>query len=94
MLTFAFARSFEKSLKRLHSQEKVTLKRQLDSFMLAIALHQIPTGFGLKKLSLNLWEFRTDIAIRVLFHWRKETVTFLFVGNHNEVGRFLKHYLS
>lgn len=93
MLQFAFARSFKRSLKSLHSREKVALQRQVDSFMLAMDARQIPTGFGLKKLGGDLWEFRTDLAIRVLFQWDKNTVTFLFVGNHNEVQQFLRYYL-
>ena len=60
--------------------------------MMAMDVRQIPTGFGLKKFGGDLWEFRTDLPIRVLFQGDKESVTFLFVGNHNEVQRFLKHY--
>lgn len=61
--------------------------------MLAMDVRQIPTGFGLKKVGGELWEFRTELAIRVLFEWKKGIITFLFVGNHNEVQQFLKHYL-
>ena len=93
MLEFAFARSFRRSLKGLHPQEKVAIQRQVDSFMLAMDVRTIPTGFGLKKLGDDLWEFRTDLPIRVLFQWDKSVVTFLFLGNHNEVQRFLSHYL-
>ena len=93
MLQFAFARSFQKSLKGLYPQEKVAIQRQVDSFMLAMDARQIPTGFGVKKLGGSLWEFRTDLAIRVLFDWNKSNVTFLFAGNHNEIQLFLKHYL-
>ena len=92
MLQFAFARSFQKSLKDLHPQEKVAIQRQLDSFMLAIDVRQIPAGYGLKKLADQLWEIRTDLALRVLFHWDEDSITFLFVGNHNEVHRFCKYY--
>lgn len=93
MMQFAFARSFEKSLKGFNPHEKIVLQRCVDSFMLAIDARQIPTGFGLKKLGSNLWEFRMDSAIRILFQWNKNCMTFLFVGNHNEVQQFLKHYL-
>lgn len=93
MLQFAFASSFQKSLKGLHPREKVAIQREVDSFMLAMDARQIPTGFGVKKLGGTLWEFRTDLAIRVLFDWNKNAVIFLFVGNHNEVQQFLRHYL-
>ena len=35
--------------------------------MLAMDVRKIPTGFGLKKLGDDLWEFRADLPIRVLF---------------------------
>lgn len=70
------------------------MQRQIDAFMLAMDVRQIPAGFGLKKLGQDLWEFRTDLAYRVLFQWNKDSITFLFVGNHNEVHQFLKHYIS
>lgn len=92
MPRFAFARSFEKSLKGLHVHEKVALQRRLDSFMLAMDVRLIPTGYGVKKLADQLWEFRTDLALRVLFRWDKDSVTFLFVGNHNEVSRFCRYF--
>lgn len=60
--------------------------------MLAIDVRQLPAGFGLTNLGKELWEFRTDLAIRVLFHWKHDSITFLFVGNYNEVRRFVRHY--
>lgn len=92
MIHFGFARSFERSLKGLHLAQKVEIQRQVDSFMLATNVGQIPGGFGVKKMNGTLWEFRTDLSIRVLFNWKKSTITFLFVGNHNEVQQFLRHY--
>lgn len=69
------------------------MQRRVDAFILAMEARRIPTGYGLKKLGRDVWELRTDLAIRVLFAWDKSTVTFLLVGNHNEVQRFLRHYL-
>jgi len=93
MLQFAFARSFEQSLKAFVPHEKISIQRQMDHFILALEVRRIPSGFGLKKLGGDLWETRMDLAIRVLFEWQKNAVTFLFVGNHNEIHKFLKHYL-
>lgn len=93
MLRFSFARAFQRSLKGLHTRDKVAIQRQVDSFMLAVDVRRIPAGYGLKKLGGDLWEFRTDIAMRVLFAWEKDSITFLFVGNHNEVQQFIRHYL-
>ena len=93
MLRFAFARCFQRSLKGLHPREKVSIQNQVDSFMLAVDVRRIPDGFGLKWYQGELWEFRTDIAFRVLFSWKKDSIVFLFSGNQNEVRQFARHYL-
>ncbi|NNN05441.1 MAG: hypothetical protein HKL90_06035 [Elusimicrobia bacterium] len=92
MLQFAFSSGFGKSLKGLQPREKVAVQRRVDSFMLAMDVRQVPAGFGLKKLGDVLWEFLTDLPIRVVFRWDKGLITFLFLGNHNEVRRFLSHF--
>lgn len=92
MLEFGYARSFARSLKGLHPHEKVAIQRQVDSFMLAMDVRQLPAGFGLTNFGRGLWEFRMDLSIRVLFLWQRDTITFLFVGNHHEVRRFIRHY--
>lgn len=51
----------------------------------------IPTGFGLTKLRPWLWEIRIGLSDRVLFWRERNNILFDFVGNHEEVRRFLKH---
>ena len=92
MLQFAFAASFARSVKGLRPNDKIGIQRQVDAFMLALDARQIPAGFGLKKLAASVWEIRTDLALRVIFQWEGDSLTFLLVGNHNEVRQFLKHY--
>ncbi|MFC1522968.1 hypothetical protein ACFL6Y_11225 [Elusimicrobiota bacterium] len=93
MLRFAFAKSFSRQLKRFQKYEKLEIQRVTDSFMLAMDARHPPAGLGLKKLAGNIWEFRINLAIRILFGWRRNTITFLFAGNHNETRQFLKHFL-
>jgi len=69
------------------------IQRNIDALVRAFEARSVPVGFGLKKLGGPLWEFRVDIATRILFEWERQTVTFLFAGNHNEVRNFLRHYL-
>ena len=92
MLTFAFAKTFQHSLKRFDPDQKITLQGQVDSFMLAMDARQIPVGFGVKKIRKDIWEFRASLQLRVLFQWNGNTVTFLFIGSHNEVQQFLRHF--
>lgn len=69
------------------------IQRNVDALVRSFEARNLPVGFGIKKLGGSLWEFRVDLATRILFQWEKQTVTFFFVGNHNEVRLFLKHFL-
>ena len=69
------------------------IQRNIDALVRAFEARNLPVGFGIRKLGGSLWEFRMDLAARILFQWDKQAVTFLFVGNHKEVRQFLKHYL-
>lgn len=35
----------------------------------------------------NLWSFRIDRVYRVVFHFEKDVVTFLYVGHHKDIYR-------
>jgi len=85
-------RAFEKSIKRFDPQRRIDVQSRVDAFVRAIESRQVPEGFGLKKLKETIWEFRIGLALRVLFQWHKDVVTFLFIGNHTEVQQFLRHF--
>ena len=49
-----------------------------------------PVGLGLKKLRPPVWEIRSSLQDRILFGWSKDVITFLLVGGHQDIKRFLK----
>lgn len=59
--------------------------------MQGMEARQLPAGFGLTKLAPQLWEVRCGLAQRIVFWRTANEIRFTFVGNHNEVRRFLKH---
>ena len=69
------------------------VQRHIDALVRAFEAKVFPIGIGLTKLADSLWEFRVSLALRILFRWEGQAVTFLFIGNHNEVRQFLQHYL-
>lgn len=92
-MEYRTSRGFEKVIRHLHSYERMEVQRNIDALIRAFEADTVPVGLGLKKLGSSLWEFRVNLSIRILFQWEKRTITFLFIGNHNEVQQFLKHYL-
>jgi hypothetical protein len=50
-------------------------------------------GVGLRKLHpFDLWEVRLGLKLRALFFHRDDSAVFVFVGAHDEVQDFLRHY--
>lgn len=47
-------------------------------------------GLGLKNLRGDFWEIRVSLKDRIIFVLRDNTVSFVIVGTHDEIRRFLK----
>ena len=62
----------------------------MDRLIDLLGQSQLPSGFGFKRLRGALWEFRAGLADRVLFDLESGSVTFVLVGNHDEIHRYLK----
>lgn len=89
-MRYSFDASFERSLKRFDLLQQLEIKRRVDLFIRAMVAERLPAGFGLTKLRPKLWEIRSGLAQRILFWRTRHEVRFTFVGNHDEVRRFLK----
>ena len=49
------------------------------------------SGRGLRKLHPSgIWEVRAGLGLRAVFTVRSDTATFLFLGTHDELKRFLR----
>lgn len=83
--------SYDRSFKKLDTaiQEKTILA--IDSLLEFIEIRKKPEGLGLKKLYKDYWEIRLDIRNRIIFELRGEILNIAFVGDHNEVKRFIKN---
>jgi len=48
---------------------------------------------GLRKLHpFELWEVRVGLKLRALFFHKNDSALFVFLGTHDEVQAFLRHY--
>lgn len=88
---------FRPSFRRLYKALKKKAPQRAEQVRAAVgeaaaSLEQrkpVPAGLGLSKLRGNYWEIRSTLSDRILFYWRKETVQWILVGNHDDVHRFL-----
>jgi hypothetical protein len=88
---------FEKAFRRLASSDQQRTLEAVEQVERFFATRQAPEGLGLKKLfvveSLGaVCEARVTLAIRVLFSVQPDLLTFLMVGDHDEVRRFIKSF--
>jgi len=94
-MRFEYATRFEKNLRRVSSQDRVRTAEALGQIIRYFETHQAPEGLGLKKLFSRVglgavFEARVSLALRILFTVYEEVVTFLTVGDHDEVRRFIR----
>ncbi len=59
----------------------------------ALANAQQHSGLGVRKLHpFELWEVRLGLSLRAVFFHKDDSAVFVFLGTHDEVQAFLRHY--
>jgi mRNA-degrading endonuclease RelE of RelBE toxin-antitoxin system len=89
-LKLSFADKFRRQCKAASSQDRAAILKTLLDLELTLTSPQEHSGLGLRKLhSDGYWEVRAGLSLRVLFRLDKDEAIFVFIGNHDEVKRFL-----
>lgn len=83
--------SFDRSFKKLPSSVQTKIQSIIGSFFDHLVTGIRPQGLGLRRLKGSFWEIRVGLQYRVLFELGKDLIVFVFVGNHEEVKRFLRN---
>ncbi len=84
----SYDRSFRKLRPSLQKEAELAIGRLMDSLVSGIR----PQGLGLRKLRNDFWEVRIDLAHRILFRLRKDWLTVVLVGSHNDIHRYVKDF--
>jgi len=82
--------SYDRSFKKLTSPQQENSIRAVDALIKFIKTGKKPQGFGLKKVRKDYWEIRLSVKNRIIFEFKVDMINFAFVGDHNEVRKFLK----
>jgi mRNA-degrading endonuclease YafQ of YafQ-DinJ toxin-antitoxin module len=89
-LKLSFADRFRRQCKAAFSQDKAAILKILLDLELSLTSPQEHTGLGLRKLHpAGYWEVRAGLSLRAIFRLDKDEAIFVFLGNHDEVKRFL-----
>jgi len=83
--------AFKTLHQKLDRTRRQKVDRALQQLIHVLETQQWPRGLGLKKLRWHLWEVRVDLSDHIVFKRENDLVTFLVVGSHDDVQRFLKH---
>lgn len=85
--------SFLRNLKKLPSERRIQIETTITRLISYLEdKTQMPVGMGLKKLARgNFWEIRVGLAIRIIFTIESGALSFVFVGSHDEIKRYLTH---
>ncbi len=90
-MRYAFKNSFDRAFKKLSHADQLLVDSSLSNLMGFFDRKMTqPIGLGLKRIGKNYWEIRAGLRIRVLFEMEEDRVTFYFVGNHDQIRRFVR----
>lgn len=83
--------SFDRTYRKLSDEEREGVEQALTRLVRALDYGERSEGLGLKKLERDFWEIRAGLSIRILFKLEKGLVTFVIVGTHDALRRYLRH---
>lgn len=85
-----YLKSYDRSFKKLDISLQGKTILAMDSLLKFFQTRQKPEGLGLKKIYKNYWEIRLDIRYRIMFEFNEGVVNVIFVGDHDDIKRFLR----
>ena len=86
-----YLNSFVRAFESFANQDRVKTTRTIFDLLEFLENKiRLSGGLGLKKLRKNLWEVRIDIKTRVLFLLSPDLITFVLIGSHDEIRKYLK----
>lgn len=89
-MKYEYKPSFDRTFKKLSSDKKIKITKAIFSLIDFFETGERAKGLGLKQLRADFWEIRVGINNRVIFLFTQDTVSFLIVGTHDEIRKYLK----
>lgn len=90
-MNLVFGAGFQQGARALAPEDRQRLIDTVLAVPKALGSPHLHAGLGLRKIHpKGVWEVRVDVALRLVFTIIGNDVTFVLVGNHDEVRRYLK----
>ena len=89
-MNLSFLDRFRRQCRAASSQDRAAILKLILDLEIALANPHEHSGLGLRKLHpAGFWEIRAGLSLRAIFRLDKDQAIFVFLGNHDEVKRFL-----
>ncbi|MFH1386982.1 MAG: hypothetical protein ABIH50_04900 [bacterium] len=89
-MKYYFKPSFSRHFKKLSTNKQTEVLTAIEALKTVLPSGLPLGGLGLKQLNKNLWEIRSTLKDRIIFTYAGDTVTFINVGNHDDIRKYLK----
>lgn len=89
-MRYEYKPSFDRTFKRLPPDRKKKVTEAISFLIDFFETGKKTKGLGLKNPRGDFWEIRANIRDRIIFTLIDGTVSFIIVGTHDEIRRFLK----
>lgn len=89
-MIFLFKPSFSRLFKKLDLSKQKQALEAIEALKTVLGSNTKLEGLGLKRLSRDLWEIRSSLKDRILFTFKKDIITFILIGNHDDIAKYLK----
>lgn len=90
-MDYFFKPSFVNIFKKLDPLRKKQIIEAIEALKVVLGSKQSIEGLGLKRLSKDLWEMRSSLKDRIAFNFKNDVITFVVVGNHDDIQKYLKN---
>ncbi len=96
-MTYEYDPRFQRTTRKLPTRDRQRIGDAVADIIQVFESSRVPGGLGMKKLFSRegfgaLFEARVTLALRLLFAVQHDVVTFLMVGSHDEVRRFIRSF--
>ena len=91
-MNYYFKPSFTKLFKKLNAIRQAQALEAIEALKTVLESKLSIGSLGLKRLSKDLWEIRTSLKDRILLTFEGDTITFVMIGNHDDVVNHLKNF--
>ena len=90
-LGIEFSPRFKAQSRALPAERQKLVGHAVAALSDAFGKPHLHSGLGIRRLKRDYFEFRADRDMRMVFKLEGSTASLIFLGNHDDVRRFIKN---